>query len=350
MDKSRDDYLLVIRLSAMGDVAMTVPVLLALTRANPKLKLLVLTRPFFAPVFKNIPNTSVFPVDLKNKHKGVSGIYRLAKELKKHRLSGVADLHNVLRTKILKLFFLDKQIPFKQIDKGREEKRAITVWRNKELKNLKTTHERYAEVFRDLGYAVKLDSKDVLKSCIPSEEVQAIKTQENKKLIGVAPFAAFTAKMYPLPLMKQVLEHLNNTNKYKIFLFGGGEEEKKVLNTLANKYTNCFCEVGRLSFADELCLISQLDLMVSMDSGNGHLAAMFSIPTLTLWGITHPCVGFAPYGQVAENSILSDREKFPMIPTSVYGNKFPRGYEKAMESIDPETVFRKIETLLMNKD
>lgn len=348
MDKSRDDYLLVIRLSAMGDVAMTVPVLLALTRANPELKLLVLTRPFFAPVFKDIPNTSVFSVDLKNKHKGISGIYRLAKELKKHRLSGVADLHNVLRTKILKLFFMDQQIPFKQIDKGRKEKRAITAWRNKELKNLKTTHERYAEVFRDMGYSVKLDSEDVLKSCIPSEEVQAFKTQEEKKLVGVAPFAAFSGKMYPLPLMQQVLEYINNTNKYKIFLFGGGEEEKKVLNTLANKYTNCFCEVGRLSFEDELCLISQLDLMVSMDSGNGHLAAMFGIPTLTLWGITHPCVGFAPYVQSSENNILSDREKFPMIPTSVYGNKFPGGYEKAMESIDPQTVFRKIETLLMD--
>ncbi|MEZ2413753.1 glycosyltransferase family 9 protein [Muriicola sp. E247] len=346
MDKSRDDYLLVIRLSAMGDVAMTVPVLLALTRANPELKLLVLTRPFFAPVFKNIPNTLVFPVDLRNKHKGVSGIYRLAKELKKHRLSGIADLHNVLRTNLLKLFFLDKQIPFKQIDKGRKEKRAITAWRNKEIKYLKTTHERYVEVFRNLGYSVKLDSKDVLKPCIPSEEVQAFNAQEDKKLIGVAPFAAFSGKMYPLPLMQQVLERLNNTNKYKIFLFGGGDEEKKAMKALANKYTNCFCEVGRLSFADELCLISQLDLMVSMDSGNGHLAAMFGIPTLTLWGITHPCVGFAPYGQAVENSILSDREKFPMIPTSVYGNKFPKGYEKAIESIDPQTVFRKIESFL----
>ncbi|NNK69620.1 MAG: glycosyltransferase family 9 protein, partial [Flavobacteriaceae bacterium] len=285
-----------------------------------------------------------------NKHKGISGIYRLAKELKKHRLSGVADLHNVLRTKILKLFFMDKQIPFKQIDKGRKEKRTITAWRNKELKYLKSTHERYAEVFRDMGYSVELNADDVLKPCIPSEEVQAFNAQEDKKLIGVAPFAAFSGKMYPLPLMQQVLEHLNNTNKYKIYLFGGGEEESKVLNAIAIKYTNCFCEVGRLSFEDELCLISHLDLMVSMDSGNGHLAAMFGIPTLTLWGITHPCVGFAPYGQAVENSILSDREKFPMIPTSVYGNKFPSGYEKAMESIDPLIVFHKIETLLMNQD
>ena len=328
----------------MGDVAMTVPVLLSLTRSNPELKLLVLTRPFFTPIFDNIPNTTVFAADLNSKYKGFWGIYRLSKELRKLPLKAVADLHNVLRTKLLKLFFYKKRIPFLQIDKGRKEKRSITAWRNKELKPLMTTHERYAEVFRKLGYTLDLSPEDVLKGRMISENVKPFVIQADKKLIGVAPFAAFSGKMYPLELMEKVLENVNNTKKYNIILFGGGDREEEVLDAMAKKYTNCFSIVGKYSFTDELSLISNLDLMLSMDSGNGHLAAMFGIPTFTLWGITHPYMGFAPYGQPSENHILSDRSKYPLIPTSVYGNKYPKGYERVMETIDPELVFKKIET------
>ncbi|QBA65677.1 glycosyltransferase family 9 protein [Muriicola soli] len=330
----------------MGDVAMTVPVLLALIRENPNLKLLVLTRPFFAPIFEKVPNTYVFIADLKNKHKGLLGIYRLAAELKKLRLRGVADLHNVLRTKLLKLFFTGKRVPFIQINKGRREKRIITSWRNKELSPLKSTHERYADVFRALGYTITLNREDVLKTCDPTKAVNSFLNSKNKKLIGIAPFAAFTGKMYPINLMEKVLEKLNNTDKYKIILFGGGKEEAMSLRYMAEKYTNCFEAIGKLSFSDEICLISHLKLMVSMDSGNGHLSAMYGIPTVTIWGITHPCVGFAPFGQPMRNSIVADRGKYPMIPTSVYGNKYPKGYEKVMESIDPQMVYSKIEAVL----
>ncbi|NNK12235.1 MAG: glycosyltransferase family 9 protein, partial [Flavobacteriaceae bacterium] len=318
----------------MGDVAMTVPILLALSRENPNLKLLVLTRPFFAPIFEKVPNTSVFTADLKNKHKGLLGIYRLARELKKLPLTAVADLHNVLRTKLLKFFFLGKRVPFIQINKGRKEKRKITSWRNKVLNPLKTTHERYADVFRKLGYSITLSREDVLEICEPTKEVNTFLNRNDKKLIGIAPFAAFSGKMYPLHLMKKALVKLNNTNEYKIILFGGGKEEAELLSSLSNKYTNCFNVVGKLTFTEELCLISHLQLMVSMDSGNGHLAAMYGIPTVTLWGITHPYIGFAPYGQPLVNSILADRDQYPAIPTSVYGNKHPEGYEKAMETID----------------
>jgi ADP-heptose:LPS heptosyltransferase len=119
-----------------------------------------------------------------------------------------------------------------------------------------------------------------------------------------------------------------------------------VLEAFTIKYTNCFNAAGKLSFADELRLISNLDLMVSMDSGNGHLAAMYGVPTITLWGITHPFAGFSPFGQPDSNSILPDLHRFPLIPTSVYGNKYPKGYENVMESIEPESVVGKIEELL----
>lgn len=169
---------------------------------------------------------------------------------------------------------------------------------------------------------------------------------KHQKLIGIAPFAAHEGKAYPLSLMTQVIDRLNNTKKYKILLFGGGKKEIERLESLAENFSEVVSIAGKITFEEELALISNLDLMISMDSGNGHLAAIYGIPVLTLWGVTHPFAGFAPFNQSEQHQLLSDREKYPLIPTSIYGNKIPPGYEKVMETITPEMVFKRVEEIL----
>ena len=110
----------------MGDVAMTVPVLSAFSKAHPKVKLTVLTKKQFAPLFRDLKMVTVLSVDLNKTHKGIFGLYRLSKLLRNTQIEAVADLHNVLRTKVLKLFMLG--IKFIQIDKGRAEKKALNDW------------------------------------------------------------------------------------------------------------------------------------------------------------------------------------------------------------------------------
>src|SRR5210317_169895 len=147
-------HILVIRLSAMGDVAMIVPVLRELEQSYPEVKVTVLTRAFFAPFFIDLQNVSIYKADVKGRHKGVLGLYKLSKELKLLNVNAIADLHNVLRSNILKLFFVGT--PFFQIDKGRSEKKALVTGRV--VKQLKTTHQRYADVFRKLGFNLSLDN------------------------------------------------------------------------------------------------------------------------------------------------------------------------------------------------
>ena len=164
--------------------------------------------------------------------------------------------------------------------------------------------------------------------------------------MGIAPFAAHEGKMYPLESMETVIQELNNTNKYKILLFGGGEKEVALLEHMANSYNNALCMAGKLKLSEELQLISNLDVMLSMDSGNAHMAANYGIPVVTLWGVTHPYAGFYPFGQPMENALMADRETYPLIPTSVYGNKVPQGYENAMQTIKPTDVLNKLFQLL----
>jgi len=343
--KSKPFHLLVIRLSAMGDIAMTVPVLLALTQKYPELKVTLLTRAFFAPIFSNIPNVTVYSADVKGKHKGLFGLWKLARELKKLDIDATADLHHVLRSTILKQFLGLSGIPVKQLNKGRVAKKALTRAANKIFVPLKTTHQRYAEVFEALGFPIQLEAKHVLKKEVLPEETRITLGLRKKKFIGIAPFAAFEGKKYPLELMEKVIYGLQGLKDYEIILFGGGEQEKTLLGQWENKFEHCISVVGKISFSEELTLISNLSIMLSMDSGNGHLAAMYGVHTVTLWGVTHPYAGFYPFNQM-DNTLVSDRVKFPEIPTSVYGNKFPQGYEKAMETIAPEQILKKILEIL----
>lgn len=343
------DHLLVIRLSALGDVAMTVPVLKAFTLQYPEVRLTVLTRPFFKPLFKGLENTTVFEADLNDHHKGFYGLWRLYSELTKIEVDAVADLHNVLRTNILKKYFLLGDTAYVQIDKGRREKKELTRPKNKVFKPLKSTFERYADVFRKIGFDLQLE-KALPQSRLPMPSIASLDlTRDTRKWIGIAPFAAFDGKMYPMEMMEKVVQTLNNTNRYKILLFGGGPLEKTALSDLSFAYENVANTAGTYSFEEELALISNLDVMLSMDSGNAHLAAMYGVPTITIWGVTHPYAGFYPFQQDEALALLADREQFPQIPTSVYGNKWPKGYEKAITTVKPSQIIEKIENLLANQ-
>lgn len=344
--KNKTVHLLAIRLSAMGDVAMTVPVLSALLRQHPETRVTLLTRPFFAPIFAQLPNVDVFAADVGHRHKGLDGLWRLYRDLVPKRFDGIADLHYVLRSRILDGFFRASGHRVATLDKGRAGKKALTAAKHKKFVPLETTHERYADVFRTLGLPLDLGAVTPLSRLPLPDKANGLGGGHYGKWAGIAPFAAFKGKTYPLDLMEQVISGILEDGKYTVWLFGGGGPEQRQLELWERRFENCICVAGKFDFPQELALISNLDAMLSMDSGNGHLAAMYGVPTITLWGVTHPYAGFAPFGQKPGNALLADREKYPLIPTSVYGNKCPPGYENAMASIPPGGIVSKMTEVL----
>ncbi|WP_291117612.1 glycosyltransferase family 9 protein [Flavobacterium sp. UBA6135] len=343
---SNPKHILVIRLSAMGDVAMTVPVLRALVLQHKVVKITVISRPFFKPFFEGIPNVDFFAVDVKNRHKGFFGLLRLFSDLKKFDIDAVADLHNVLRSKVLRSLFVlsGKKVAF--TDKGRAEKKALTRAQNKIFKPLKSMVERHTETFKELGFSIDLTNPQFPQKAVLSDEILKITENKNQNWVGIAPFAQYQSKVYPLDLMQKVIDELAKNNSIKIFLFGGGKEEIQKLNQLQNNHSNVIVLAGKLKFKEELEVISNLDVLLSMDSGNAHIAAMLGVKVITLWGATHPFAGFSPFNQPLENCIVSDREKFPLLPTSIYGNKKVKGYEDVMRTILPEKIVFSVQSQL----
>lgn len=336
-------HILVMRFSALGDIAMTVPVIKNLLQQNPSLQVTFVSTPFVKPLFDDIERLHFFPADVKKDYKGLLGIWKLSRKIKKKvSYDAVADLHDVLRTKLLR-FFLGKTTGI--IDKGREEKKELTRPVDKKLRPLKTGFQRYAEVFEKAGLPVHLNIERGYKNLFADESLLPFE-RNNSRLIGIAPFAKHNAKMYPLYKMEALVEKLTGEENTSILLFGSKAEVPLMENWLT-KGSNIFMMAGKLSLEQELNVIAQLDVMVSMDSANMHLASLVGVPVVSIWGGTHPFLGFYGWGQDYENIVQAD---LPCRPSSVFGNKDcpVHGSAGCMQEITPAMIFGKIREVLEN--
>lgn len=346
MTLKKKSHLLIFRLSAMGDVAMTVPVIRALVAQYPEVRVTVVSRPFFKPFFKGIPRVDFFAVDVKKNHKGFLGLLRLYTDLKALEPDYFADFHNVLRSQIVRNLFAFSGVKRAVLDKGRAAKKALTRLENKVFAPVPTMFENHVETLKKLGFTVDLSQPKFPTIENMSPVLKAITGPKQEHWIGIAPFAQYATKVYPLDLMQQVIDGLAEKEDNKIFLFGGGDQEQALLNQLKRDNPQVIVMVGKVKLQDELILIQHLDVMLSMDSGNAHLAAMLGKKVITLWGATHPYAGFAPFNQPPDYAITADRKQYPLLPLSVYGNKVIPGYEDVMRTIAPETVIDKVNSLL----
>ena len=340
----RSPHVLVFRFSAMGDVAMMVPVLRKLFHQNSGVQVTLVTRPFYTPIFNEFPQLQIVTPDFKSTHKGVKGLWKLFVALKKLRPSAVVDLHAVLRTHLLRFFFRLFGYRVLKINKGRSAKRRLTRVKNKIFVPLQSTPYRFAEVFSKLGFDIDLTVSEHIDPLPLTESIRQSLPPKDRPWIGIAPFAAHPGKVYPLDLMQKVIAFLQQ--EHCIFLFGGGASETHQCELWEKAYPNVTSMANRYALKEELAIISNLSLMLSMDSANGHLAANYNIPVVTLWGQTHPFAGFAPFGQPDSFALSADRGQYPKLPTSVYGSHIPKGYQAAMRSIDPKHVIERILVIL----
>lgn len=350
----KKEHILVIRFSAMGDVAMVVPVVYSLAQQYPDVRITVLSRTFARPLFEDLaPNVNFMAADLKKEYHGIKGLNALYRRLAAKQFTAVADLHNVLRSEYLRLRFNIGHYRVEHINKHRKGRRRITAKHAKRLEQQPTSFENYVEVFKKLGYPVEIN----FRSIFPEGEKgnlnmlpKGINVKNSfEQWIGIAPFAAHEGKVYPPRLTHQVIEQLlKKYPKARIFLFGRGKQEDQYFKEWCQIHPECLHVFHQLeSLHQELILMSHLDAMVSMDSSNMHLASLTGTPVVSVWGATHPYAGFLGWGQSTDNIVQIDLE---CRPCSIYGQKpCRRGDYACMNGIAPETIVEKIENILSNK-
>jgi ADP-heptose:LPS heptosyltransferase len=322
----------------MGDVAIAVPVIKALREKYPEVKITVLTRPFFAPFFRGIRDMRFFHLNLKVKHKGLWGLFRLAWEAKKEGIDAVADMHDVIRSQIIRKLLGLRGCRVSHIDKGKSEKRRLCRRGFENYHQLRSSVERYADVLRDLGFDITPQPAPDMKLPVPLA-IDYLYGKKTDYWIGIAPFAKHAAKMYPYEKMERVIIDIANKAQ-RVFLFGGGAEEKLLAEQLASQADNITSVIGNINLGEELNLMSNLDVILTMDSSAMHMASLVGTPTVSIWGGTHHYAGFLGFGQK-----VSDIVEIPLEcrPCSVYGNKACRyGDYRCLRGITPEQVVERL--------
>ena len=377
----------------MGDVAMTVPVVKSLAQQYPDLRITVLSKPFARTLFDGLaPNVSFMGADIKGEYHGIKGLNALYRRLTAKNFTAIADLHSILRSSYLRMRFNFDRYRVAHIDKHRAMRRALTATNNKQLVQLPTPFEGYADVLAQLGYPVNINFTSIfppeggdLKLIAPfingkskSGEAKALskekegKKEEEKvlsegtegkngvakvlseeeeakaeslkpqgeKWIGIAPFAAHKGKIYPLEKMERVIELLlEHEPNCRIFLFGGGAEERELLTQWESRHDRCTCALLG-SLYNELVLMSHLDTMVSMDSANMHLASLTGTRVVSVWGATHPFAGFMGWNQSPADAVQTT---LPCLPCSIFGNKpCLHGDYPCLNSITPEDIVERV--------
>ena len=318
-------HILVIRLSALGDVAILAPILKARAAANPDVHFTIAAPSLLQPLFEGIDNIKFLGV---NKKDGTHAIYR---QLKSVKADAIADLHKVNRVGYAlimlqtdRLLHLKAPLPLCRMRKGRLSR--WTFLHHIVRHPRRPQWQRYNDVFDRLGLAAG----------VPHTEIHL---QPSTPLtIGIAPFAQHKGKIWPIENTEKLVEMLCMLNcNVKLF---GSKAEAPQLEAIASRNEGAESVAGRHTFSEELEIIRSLDLMVSMDSSNMHFASAVGTPVVSIWGATHPDFGFYGFGQPRDFAICAGLK---CQPCSAYGSKPCRyGDYRCMSAITPNDVMRKI--------
>ena len=109
-------------------------------------------------------------------------------------------------------------------------------------------------------------------------------------------------------------------------------------------YPNATALYGKIKLGDEIDLIAHLDCLVSMDSAAMHMAALVATPVVSVWGATHPGLGFLGWGCDPRNVLQAD---MACRPCSVYGAKPCRfGNYPCLRAVTPQMIADKVEEII----
>lgn len=300
-------HILVLRFSALGDVGMTVPAIYSFARQHPDVKVTVATRPFFARLFAGAPaNVNVEAVDLKE-YKGIAGLFRLLERMKSIGADAVADLHDQPRTRAIGTWMRLHGLPVARVRKNRSRrKRAL-----REKIPQRNFIDRYADTFRELGFTMEVNEPMSVRTWPAPPFIP------ETGAIGIAPFARYATKTYPSERMREVCGILASEG-HDIYLFGARGAEEAVLADWEHDSVCIHSVAGKYTLEEEIALMGRMQVMVSMDSANQHLASLAGARVLTVWGATTPACGFMPYGQSSNDSYVRNSS---CQPCSVAGTK-----------------------------
>lgn len=319
--------ILVIRLSSIGDIVLTSPVVRCLKQQLPHAQLHFLCKPAFAGIVA--PNPYIDKVQVWQ-----NNLLATAQLLKKEHYTHIIDLHHNQRTLLLRWLLGAPATAYNKLN--------LQKWLAVNLKYfaLPKVHivDRYMETVHFLG--VKNDGLGLDFFILPDD---AVNITQRFPMIGSQPYVAFAigaahaTKRLPAHKIITICELLNR----QVILLGGKEDAhtgSQIAHKLPHKVINA---CGQLRLGQSASVIEQAQKVITPDTGLMHIAAAFNKPIMSLWGNTLPEFGMYPYlpargGNAFE---VAEVKNLPCRPCSKIGYAHcPQKHFRCMELIDENKV------------
>ena len=322
--------ILIIRLSSLGDIVLTQPVVKILRQVYPNAKIDFLTKKQFVDLvqaFGDADNILVWENEIRRDFKN------LLKLRKNYDI--VIDLHSKLNTFIIKKIL---QAP-KTVTYQKKHLLRLAIIKKITKKKIDSTVELYFSALAKLGIKTELIFPELF-----VREKYDFKLGNSKKIL-IFPGALHRTKMYPPEQFSRFIDSVPAKWNCK-FIVAGSENEKEICDKLVSLTKSEIINLcGKLSVSELLAVINSADVVISNDSGPMHIAAALKKPQIAIFGATHPALGFAPLNQKAV--VLA--ANIPCQPCSLHGTeKCPKQHFKCMKMISPDMLKKNLNILLQN--
>lgn len=342
--------ILIIRLSAIGDVAMLIPILYGVCRSNLDCRFTLLTQPMLTSLLIDAPdNLEAMVIDIKRGEKNFLGLLKFAYRVRQEQFDTIIDLHNVIRTKVI--YFLSRvfsHTTYTKIDKHRKDRKQLIL--EKQITDLPSMPSLYKQTLSNVDINMDFEVKPII---ISPDKLSNIKTFIDLNIsnfnivtnIGLAPFASKKSKSVNIDIIKDIVKNLINNTDSNIIIFGASINDDDNTKQLLSISDRIISIDGRLDLMQEIALISKLNCMISMDSANMHFASMVGVPVVSLWSGTVPQAGFLGLFQKKCDTIVA--KNIDCSPCSIFGtNTCKREDFICCSSINADEVVLKVKNYL----
>jgi heptosyltransferase-2 len=331
--------ILVIRLSSLGDVILTTPLLKVLKQNYPQSKIDYLVKHEYSDVLKNNPNTdNLITCD---DDINFSGLTKLKKQIKSNKYDLIIDAHNNLRTFYLQLFLNSKKIKFKKFS---IRKFLLVRFKINLMKDFPSVSQRYCEILKPLG----ISAPAVLHEIFPDESskqkvdllFKELNLSKDKKIICIIPSSKHFTKTYPEEKYCELINKFDAA-RYSFILIGKETDKINIDKIKSKTGSNVYDLCDKLNVLETAELMKNCWLVISGDTGPMHIAEAVNAPLIMLAGSSVKEFGFYPKNK---NSIVLENNTLKCRPCSHIGkSSCPEGHFKCMSEIKPDQIFEKIE-------
>jgi len=330
MQLEKVNKLLIVRLSSLGDILLSTPLIRSIKVRFPKTKIDFVVREKYKDLLllnPHLRNIFIYNYDEEK-------LKILQNKTRENNYDLIIDLQNNFKSRLLLKCYSSSVIRFK---KNNINKFLLVHFKINKLKNSKQIAVRYASTLENF----QLDDKglQLITDKIPNPVLNGV-----ENLIGICPGSKHFTKMWPEEYFIQLAKLLEE-NHYKVVLFGG-KDDAKVCERISSKLSSVINLCNNNNILQTAADMKCCKVIYCNDSGLMHTATAVNVPVIAFFGSTVKEFGFTPYNSknlILENNSLSCRPC-----THIGRDSCPEEHFKCMKEITPQLAFEKL-SLILNR-